>query len=187
MADVLVAIGASTGGPAALAQVLSPLPADFPAPIVVAQHMPDDYDVAFARWLSDVTQLKAEVAEDGKTARAGHIYIPRGGFDLVLRPGAVLENVEPPRRRAVPSVDRLLESAAALRQFTLFGIVLSGMGQDGKIGLKAMRVAGAATLAQDSESSTVDSMPNAAVEHGGANFALPPQHIAQQLLVWASG
>ena len=183
----LVAIGASTGGPAALSELLAPLPADFPAAIVIAQHMPNDYDAAFARWLSEVTKFEAEVAEDGNTARAGRIYIPRGGFDLVLRPGGVLENVAPPGRRAVPSVDRLLESAANLRHFSLFGIVLSGMGQDGMLGLRAMRLAGAATLTQDNESSTVGSMPSAALENGSADFALPPKHIAQQLLVWASG
>jgi len=183
----LVAIGASTGGPAALSELLAPLPPDFPAAIVIAQHMPDDYDAAFARWLSEVTNFKAEVAENGKVARAGRIYIPRGGFDLVLQPGGVLENIASPGRRAVPSVDRLLESASNLGNYSLFGIVLSGMGQDGMLGLRAMRLAGAATLVQDNESSTVGSMPSAAVEHGSADFALPPKHIAQQLLAWASG
>lgn len=183
----LVAIGASTGGPAALCEVLAPLPADYPAAIVIAQHMPDDYAEAFARWLSEVTNFEAVVAEDGRIARPGRIYIPRGGFDLVLRSGGVLENIDSPGRRAVPSVDRLLESAAALRHYSLFGIVLSGMGRDGMLGLKAMRLAGAATLTQDAETSTVGSMPTSALEHGGADFALPPKLIAQQLLVWASG
>lgn len=180
----LVAIGASTGGPAALAEILGALPEDFSAAIVVAQHMPQDFDAPFARWLSEVTKLEAKVTEDGEAVRAGTIYIPRGGHDLVLDAVGVLQNAPPRGKRAVPSVDRLLESAARLKGFALFGIVLTGMGRDGMVGLKAMRLAGAVTLAQDRESSVVSSMPQAALEHGGAGFALAPVHIAQQLLVW---
>lgn len=183
----LVAIGASTGGPAALIELLTPLPRDFPAAIVIAQHMPNDYDEAFARWLSEVTNLDAKVSTDGEPARPGQVYIPRGGCDLVIHPSGTLENAAPTGRRPVPSVDRLLESAARLRQYSLFGVVLSGMGRDGMVGLKAMRLAGALTLVQDSGSCAVESMPASAVEHGGADFALPPQHIAQQLLAWAGG
>ncbi len=181
----LVAIGASTGGPAALIEVLGQLPADFPAAIVLAQHMPDDYDEPFARWLTEVTRLQAKVCDDGEPACAGKVYIPRGGYDLILGPTGLLLNAAPTGKGPVPSADRLLSSAAKLTNFSLFGVVLTGMGRDGMVGLKAMRQAGAVTLAQDSASSVVGSMPEAAIEHGGAHTALPPAHIALQLLAWA--
>jgi chemotaxis response regulator CheB len=182
----LVAIGASTGGPAALVEILGVLPPDFPAAIVIAQHMPDDYDAPFARWLSEVTRLRAKVSDDGEPVQVGTVYIPRGGCDLVLGPSGVLQNVVPRRKGPVPSADRLLESAAGLEGFSLFGIVLTGMGRDGMVGLKAMRVAGAATVAQDQASSVVGSMPEAALANGGAHVALPPPHIGLQLLAWGT-
>jgi len=183
----LVAIGSSTGGPAALAEILGQLPKEFPAAIVIAQHMPDDYDEPFARWLSQVTQLSAKVTDDGEPLRAGVIYIPRGGQDLILGPTGLLLNAAPAGTGPVPSADRLLSSVARLTTHALFGIVLTGMGRDGTVGLKAMRQAGAVTLAQDSASSVVSSMPEAALESGAATFSLPPPLIAQQLLAWSSG
>jgi two-component system chemotaxis response regulator CheB len=182
----LVAIGASTGGPAALVEVLGVLPRNFSAAIVLAQHMPDDYDGPFARWLSDVTQLSAKVADDGEQVQAGTIYIPRGGHDLVLGPTGATQNAVPRRKGPVPSADRLLESAAALEGYSLFGIVLTGMGKDGMVGLKAMQLAGAATVTQDQASSVVGSMPEAALAYGGANLALAPAHIGLQLLAWGT-
>jgi len=183
----LVAIGASTGGPAALAEMLGQLPAGFPAAFVIAQHMPNDYDAPFARWLSEVTKLEAKVGEDGELPRAGRAYIPRGGYDLTLGPSGVIQNLTPAGKGPVPSVDRLLESAARVKGFELFGIVLTGMGRDGMIGLKAMRLAGAVTMTQDKESSVISSMPEAALQHGGAHIALPPSYIAQQLMAWVGG
>jgi two-component system chemotaxis response regulator CheB len=180
----LVAIGASTGGPAVLAEVLGQLPEEFPASIVVAQHMPDDYDEPFARWLTEVTKLSAKVADDGEIIRERTVYIPRGGCDLVLARTGMLQNARPAGKGPVPSADRLLESAAALEGFALFGIILTGMGRDGMHGLKAMRLAGAATVAQDKASSVVPSMPESAVANGGAHLALPPAQIALQLLAW---
>jgi len=182
----VVAIGASTGGPAVLAEVLGQLPEDFPAAIVVAQHMPDDYDEPFARWLSEVTRLRAKVADDGEIISDRTVYIPRGGHDLVLSRSGLLQNALPTRKGPVPSADRLLESAAALEGFALFGIILTGMGRDGMHGLKAMRLAGAATVAQDKASSVVPSMPESAMANGGAHLALPPAQIALQLLAWVS-
>jgi two-component system chemotaxis response regulator CheB len=183
----LVAIGASTGGPAALAEILGQLPKTFTAAIVIAQHMPDDYDEPFARWLSEVTQLTAKVTDDGEPLRAGVVYIPRGGQDLVLGPTGLLLNSPPTGAGPVPSADRLLSSVARMKSHALFGIVLTGMGRDGMLGLKAMRQAGAVTLAQDSASSVVASMPDAARESGAATLSLPPQLIAQQLLAWSTG
>jgi two-component system chemotaxis response regulator CheB len=182
----LVAIGASTGGPAALAEVLGQLPETFPAAIVVAQHMPDDYDEPFARWLSEVTKLRAKVVEDGEPLCEGIVYIPRGGLDLVVTRSGLLQNALPTRKGPVPSADRLLESVATLDGYALFGIILTGMGRDGMHGLKAMRLAGAATVAQDKASSVVPSMPESAVANGGTHLALPPAQIALQLLAWVS-
>lgn len=183
----LVAIGASTGGPAALAGILGQLPANFPAAFVIAQHMPSDYDVPFARWLSEVTKLEAKVSQDGETLRTGRAYIPRGGHDLALLPTGALQNLVPQARGPVPSVDRLLESASRVSGFALFGIILTGMGRDGMVGLKAMRLAGAVTMTQDKESSVISSMPEAALQNGGAHIALPPSGIAQQLMAWVGG
>ncbi|HEX7604756.1 MAG TPA: CheB methylesterase domain-containing protein [Polyangiaceae bacterium] len=182
----LVAIGASTGGPAALALLLGSLPAGFSAPVLVAQHMPDDYDLSFASWVSVTTKLRVKVAEDGEEVRPGTVYLAQGGRDLVIVASRQLMNLVPAKKGPVPSADRLLESASRLVGVSLFGAILSGMGHDGAAGLLAMRRAGAVTLVQDAASCVVSSMPDAALDARAATLALSPLAIAEQLLSWAS-
>jgi len=181
----LVVIGASTGGPPALSELLGRLPADFSAAVVIAQHMPDDYDEPFATWLSQHTKLAVKVARDGERASPGTVYLARGGHDLVVGPGQRLSNQAPLGRGPVPSADRLLESASRLPGVALFGAILTGMGRDGAEGLLAMRKAGASTVVQDAHSSVVFSMPETALARRAADDAIPPFAIAERLVAWA--
>lgn len=182
----LVVIGASTGGPAALTQLLGALPVGFSAPVLIAQHMPDDYDQPFASWLGLMTKLTVKVAEDGEEARPGTVYLARGGRDLVIVASRQLMNLQPVKKGAVPSADRLLESASRLVGVSLFGAILSGMGRDGAIGLLAMHKAGAVTVVQDVSTCVVSSMPEASLDARGASLALAPITIAEQLVSWAT-
>ncbi len=179
----LVVIGASTGGPAALCELLGQLPADLPAPVLVAQHMPSDYDQTFAAWLGSVTRLAVEVGH-AQHVKAGTLYLAPSARDLVLGPGGVLETRLAERRRPIPSVDALFESVARTSAWALCGVVLSGMGTDGAAGLLAIRRAGGLTMVQDRRSSVVASMPEEALARGASEFALPPGMLGQEVLQW---
>ena len=147
--------------------------------------MPNDYDAPFARWLSKVTRLDARVAADGESVAPGKVYIPRGEHDLVLYANGMLKNALPARKGPVPSVDCLLESAAGLDGFALFGVVLTGMGRDGSAWpeVDAPRRSGYA----DARCRVVALYQHARCRDGErrrATLALAPPHIAQQLLAW---
>lgn len=182
----LVAIGASAGGPSALCNLLKGLPADFPLPIVVVQHIPQEFVPGMARWLNDTTPLVVRVATDGHVLESGvvnlspgsvHTTVSNRGGDLVTR---LIQDQGPHRHR--PSVDVLFESVAKACGAASVGIILTGMGDDGAEGLLAMRQAGAYTFAQDEVSCTVFGMPGAAVERGAVEKILPLSHLSTMLL-----
>jgi len=182
-----VAIGASTGGPPALALLLARLPASFPAPVLIAQHMPEDFPPAFAEWLARTTALRVHIAATGMLPENGSIYLAPSEGNLTVAPNGVMR-IEPPRPRGPrPSVDRLLATVATQTHAALFGVVLTGMGHDGAEGLLAIRRAGGRTLVQDERSSAVFSMPDHALRLGAAELALPPEVIGDQLCLWAMG
>lgn len=183
----LVVIGASTGGPNALATLLARLTKDFPAPVLVAQHMPDDFPDTFADWLNSLTELTVKVAATGMEAQPGHVYISPAQEDLLVTSGGFLHTRQPIKKGPRPSVDRLFNSAAQLRNVRTYGVLLTGMGKDGAKGLANLRENGAETVVQDRDSSAVFSMPQAALEIGAAQFALAPNIIGDQLSLWALG
>lgn len=186
----LVVLGASTGGPPALAALLSRIPAAFPAPILIAQHMPADFPSAFAEWLGRVVELPVRVVgpqNAGQLAENGTVYVASAEADLILALDGRLWTQEPLRVGARPSVDRLFESVAKLGSWQLFGVVLSGMGRDGGAGLLAIRNAGGETLVQDARTSVVASMPENALKMGGAIHSLPPEGIGDRIAIWALG
>jgi two-component system chemotaxis response regulator CheB len=165
-----MAIAASTGGPPAIAQVLSLLPATFPIPIIVAQHMAVGFVQGFARWLARETPLAVVVATHGEVLRPRHVYLPPDGGDGEVD-GATL-SVLAPRSMHFPSADRVLTSLARSYGSRALAVVLSGMGDDGARGTKSVLAAGGVALAQDEASSIVYGMPRCAVAAGAEPLAL---------------
>ena len=188
--DVIVAIGASTGGTDALREILTRMPADAPG-IVVVQHMPQTFTTAFAARLNDLCNIEVREALDGDEVREGRALIAPGNFHLRLtRNGsryAVAVTDGPLVARHRPSVNVLFESVARVARQNAIGIILTGMGDDGAEGLLKMKLAGATTVAQDEKSSVVFGMPKKAIARGAVDEVLPLALIAPALLRHASG
>ncbi len=187
VAPEVIAIGASAGGPGALSAVLRGLPAGFPVPLVVVQHMPDEFIAGLARWLHKATPLRVVVAADGLVLEPGVVHLGPGAAHLTLarRPDNRLVArllAERGPYRYQPSVDVLFESVARMCGRGGVGLVLTGMGDDGAAGLLAMREAGAVTLAQDEASCVVYGMPGAAVARGGVAQVLALSNLATTLV-----
>jgi two-component system chemotaxis response regulator CheB len=171
-AATVVAIAASTGGPAALAAVLSRL-AGLTVPVLVAQHFHNDFMAGFVDWLKNQTALPISLAVHGQIARPGEVYISPIGTHLRLGHGRSL--LLDPRPNVIhrPSANELFLSVAAVAGQTGVGVVLTGMGDDGATGLLAMRRAGARTYVQDRDSCAVFGMPKAALMLGAVDRELP--------------
>jgi len=181
----LIAVGASTGGTEAIKVVVRGLPAQMP-PVVVSQHLPFAFSASFAKHVDQAGALRAKLAEDGEPLAAGTVYIAPGNRHLrVLRRGdgysARLDDGEPVNRHK-PSVDVMFRSVAEVAGAEAVGVLLTGMGADGAQGLKAMRDAGAGTLAQDEATSVVWGMPGEACRIGAAGRTLPLDRIPATLL-----
>lgn len=178
----LVVIGASAGGPSAVAGVLGKLPADFPSPIVVVQHVDEQFASSLAAWLKNQTQLKVRVALEGDTPVPGEALLAGRGEHLVMAGHRRLGySVEPSEAFYSPSVDVFFETVARRWRGPVIGVVLTGMGRDGARGLKCLRDAGHHTIAQNRETCAVYGMPKAAVEAGAAVEVLALQDIAAAL------
>ncbi|MEM8883152.1 MAG: chemotaxis-specific protein-glutamate methyltransferase CheB [Planctomycetota bacterium] len=181
----LVVVGASTGGPEVLRTMLAPLPDIFPAPIVVAQHMPPVFTLHFAKRLARQVGLEVHEGADGMALEAGQVIIAPGGKDttVVARDGGFVLKVEPGQGKGPkPSADHLFRSAAEAAGETTLGIVLTGMGRDGMLGAAAIAAARGRVLVQDRQSSVVSSMPRAVIESGVAERELAPVQLADALL-----
>lgn len=183
----LVAIGTSTGGPRALQQLLSGIPGEFPAPILIVQHMPPKFTKSLAQRLNAVCDIIVVEAEDGMPISAGMAYIAPGGWHMEVRRKenhyVIKLNKDSPRSGHRPSVDALYESLLPLRQLTLHAVLLTGMGSDGAKGMKALLDAGAATtIAESEETSVIYGMPRSAVELQAATCVLPLHDIASKLV-----
>lgn len=171
----LIAIGASTGGPGALSQMLKRLPV-LPIPIVVVQHMADEFINGLARWMGKSSGWSIRVASNGAHLEPGVVHLSPGKAHLIVaRQGkqltARLVN-EPGEYRYQPAIDMLFRSVASTCGAAAIGLVMTGMGDDGAEGLLAMRKAGARTFAQDHTSSVVFGMPGAAIERGAVEEVL---------------
>ena len=181
----VVGVGVSTGGPVALNALLRGLPADFPTPIVVVQHMPPEFTASLARSLDQVCALRVREAAGGEALQPGDVWIAPGGRHLrVHREGgrATLEVTEdPPEQSCRPSVDYLFRSLADGYGAGCVGVVLTGMGEDGWLGARAVHVAGGDVLAQDRESAAVYGMPRGPIEAGIAR-AVPLDGMAEAVL-----
>jgi two-component system, chemotaxis family, protein-glutamate methylesterase/glutaminase len=175
----VVAIAASTGGPAALSEILSNLPAHFGLSVLIVQHITPDFIPSLVGWLNHMCKLPVQVAHHGEGLAPGVIYIAPGGAHLrVNAQHSFVMNTTPQTARFMPSCDILLESVARVYGNRAVGMVLTGMGDDGARGLLAMAQAGAFTIAQDESTSTVFGMPREAVRLGAARQVLPLSKIA---------
>jgi two-component system chemotaxis response regulator CheB len=182
--DRIIAMGASTGGTEAIKEVLMGCEPDTPG-IVITQHIPKAFSAAFARRMNSCCRMTVSEAQDGQQVLRGHVYIAPGDRHLMLsRDGAryicsLDDGTEVNRHK--PSVDVLFRSVAQAAGSNAFGVILTGMGHDGALGLKEMREAGAHTIAQDEASSVVWGMPGRAVELGAAVEVLPLEAISRAL------
>jgi two-component system chemotaxis response regulator CheB len=182
-----VAIGASTGGPPALQQVLAALEPDFPAAVVIAQHMPEGFTRMFAERLDRMVALRVKESEGDEELVPGLVLLAPGGRNLVVQrgmAGKVFARLEKPRPsdRYIPSADRLLVSAAEAWGKQLVAVVLTGMGDDGAQGIRAARAAGAATIAEAEETCVVFGMPREAIRTGAVQQVLPLPSIGAAIL-----
>jgi two-component system chemotaxis response regulator CheB len=184
----LVAIGASTGGPQALAHLLGALPADFTPAVVVVQHMADGFIEGLATWLDALCALPVGVAASGVRLQPGTVTIAPSARNLVVNEHLRISIEQPPPTQFnVPGVDATFESVARNIGPRAIGVLLTGMGRDGAVGLKAMRDAGAITIGQDEESSAVWGMPAAAAACGAVQRQLPLVEIAGALVAILQG
>lgn len=179
----LLAIGASTGGPAALNTLFKGLPPTFPLPVLVVQHMTTGFTAGLAAWLQLESRLTVKVAAEGEYLQPGTIYIaPDDTHVQVLNRGLIGLSKAPPVSHVRPSATVLFESVARVYGGEAIGVLLTGMGDDGARGLKAMHDRGAATIAQDEATSAVYGMPKVAAELAAANQVLPLPQIAGAVL-----
>jgi two-component system chemotaxis response regulator CheB len=184
----VVLIGASTGGPPALATILADLPVDFPVPILVVQHMADGFVEGLASWLDSLSPLPVVMAQDGVRLLPGTVYLAPAGVNTVLRPGLRVQTRPPGLTQYhVPGVDAAFVSAAATCAAGALGVLLTGMGRDGADGLLTMRSAGALTIGQDEPTSVVWGMPAAAQALGAVAVELPLSEIAAAILAAVRG
>lgn len=189
--DRIVLVGSSTGGPPALDALLAPLPADFPWPIVVAQHMPATFTDALAQRLDRLCALNVAEVSRATPLLPGHVYIGRGDADVVLsrRAGSTVAMAMPSsaEHRWHPSVDRLVDSAMDHRPAEqLIGVLMTGMGSDGADAMARLRATGGWTIAEAEESAVVWGMPGALVRLGGAAVVAPLDRLAGELMKLAA-
>ena len=180
-ATTIVGIGASTGGPAALAEVLSGLDG-IGAAVLVVQHLHDDFVEGLVSWMDRVSPLRVEVASDRSQLRVGVALIAPGGVHLRLGPDDELVLDPKPDSLHRPSVDVLFTSMAARRAGRNVGVLLTGMGEDGARGLLALRRRGDVTIVQDESTSVVFGMPRAAQRLGAAAHVLPLAQVAPMIV-----
>ena len=177
----LILLGASAGGPAALAQILSGLPSTLPVGIVIAQHMDVRFGNDFISWLGDQTTWAVRKAVPGDSVENGTVLVAGAEHHLVFRPGNRLNCTDQPAFAYIPSVNVLFSSAAEYWKGTLAAALLTGMGSDGAEGLKLLRQAGHLTIAQDEASCALFGMPKAAAAIGAAREILPLDRIVNRL------
>lgn len=178
----VILIGVSTGGPPALQFILSGLSADLPVPVLIVQHISPGFVGDLARWLSETTGLKCKVAVHGESLQPATVYFAPDGVHLCLAPpGIVWLDHSPSIDRHLPSADMLFRFAANIYGAAAIGVLLTGMGADGALGMKTLHEAGAYTIAQDQASCVVYGMPKEAIALGVVDEILPLKDISSRL------
>jgi two-component system chemotaxis response regulator CheB len=174
---------APTGGPPVLQTILGGLPKDFPAPVLVVQHITPGFLPGLAEWLNQTTGLQVHIGSYGMNLLPGHVYLAPDGFQMGLTSGRrLLLTKEDPENGLRPSVAYLFRSLADVCGSAAVGVLLTGMGKDGAAELRRMRDKGAVTIAQNQETSVVHGMPGEAIALNAAMHVLPADKIADQLV-----
>ncbi len=177
-AKALVVIGSSTGGPKALESVVSAIPADLPAAVLIVQHMPPGFTRSLAERLDNMSGITVREAADGDYLGHGLALVAPGGYHLVLDVSRRVHlTQEPPVNYVRPSVDVTMKSVVDIFRHRLVGVILTGMGRDGAEGMALIKQSGGMTIAQDQETSTIYSMPRVVAEKGNADYVLPVDRI----------
>jgi two-component system chemotaxis response regulator CheB len=178
----VVAIGASTGGPAVIETILSRLPDNFQAPILIVQHIASGFIHGFVDWLNESSNLPVHLAKNDEPLLCGNVYVAPDGFQMkVENNGKILLTEDETENGLCPSVSYLFHSIADVFGKSAIGVLLTGMGKDGAEELNLMKEKGAITIAQDKESSIVHGMAGEAIKLGGVKYILPPVEIANIL------
>lgn len=176
-----IAIGASLGGPIAVEKILSQLPADFPVPIFLVQHISKGFTKGFAVWLQKTSKLSIKLANNGEHALPGYVYIAPDGATMTIQAGNMISISNDDKMHLQPSVGKLFQSIAQIHGPHAIGVLLTGMGKDGAAELLQMRKKGAFTIAQDEESCVIFGMPKEAIKIGAAKQILHLDQIAETL------
>lgn len=177
-----VVIGASTGGPAAVRYVLSQLPQDLPAAVLLVQHMPVGFTKFFADNLNQVSALPVHEAQDGETIQPQKVYLAPSGFHLLVGKGGQLKlDTSPPLHNVRPAADKTFDSAANVFRQKCVGVVMTGMGSDGAIGLLTVKELGGRTMVQAPETCVIPSMPESALKLGAAQESVPLEQLPKRI------
>lgn len=177
-----IVIGASTGGPRALSEIIKRLPKEkVNIPIFIVQHMPKGFTTSFAERLNGQCSLVVKEAEQGESIQGGHIYIAPGGFHMTIEGKNIYLDQRDKILGVRPAVNYLFQSAAPVYRESLLGVILTGMGRDGTEGMKAIKKWGGTNIAQDEESSVIFGMPSSAIDSGVVHHVLSLDQVSQRI------
>lgn len=181
--EKVVVIGSSTGGPPLVEDIISLLPADLKATVIIAQHMPPYFISRFAERLSKLTPLDVTEAKDGDFMLVGKVYVVPADFDFEISESKRVKLSELGKYQgAKPSIDRVMEATVKIYKQNVIGVILTGMGEDGLLGAKRIKKAGGLMIAQDPMTAVIDSMPNAIIDAKLADEILLPVSIPGRLV-----
>ena len=183
-----IVIGASTGGPKALQEVLTKFPENIGVPIFVVQHMPEGFTKVFAERLNKLCKLNVVEGSDGMPIKSNTIYIAKGGYHMtVSNKNTISLNTEPAIWGVRPAVDKLFDSAVNVYKSNLISVVLTGMGKDGAEGTRNIKDNGGLTISEDKSTCTIYGMPKAAFETGKVDLVLPLDQVTDKIVKIVKG
>ena len=178
----ILVIGASTGGPHALSEIIPKLHRNFPLPVLIVQHMPKGFTKSFSEHLSWQGSISLKEAENNDTVRPGQAFIAPADYHMLINHGKIKLNRKPKVNSIRPSIDVTMKSAAENYGDKVIGVLLSGMGKDGAEGMKAIKRKGGVTIAQDELSSVVFGMPKVAIDMGVVDTIAPLSNVVEEII-----
>ncbi len=186
----IVTIGTSTGGPMALTKILPQLPEDFRSSILIVQHMPPTFTNQFAQRLNSISKITVKEAQEGDVVQPGTVYLAPGGIHMKVKRESlstyrIMLDPNPAELLFVPSVDVMMSSVADSVQMDALGVIMTGMGSDGLLGMSDLKKKGSVTIAQDENSCVVYGMPRVCVERGIIDHIHPLDTLAKEIIYWA--
>lgn len=183
-----IVIGSSTGGPRALYELVPHLPASLPSGVLIVQHMPPGFTRSLAQRLDELSPLKVKEAAEGDVVQAGLALIAPGSYHMTIaRGGAISLNQGPPQHGVRPAADVTMISAARVYGSSTIGVVLTGMGCDGSLGVRAIHQVGGRCIAEDESTCIIFGMPRCAIETGGVDRVVPIDKIAGEIVAMTEG